>query len=197
MEHSVEELIELKVDLKGKTKKYGNDVTVGDYSYGNFNVLTWKCDQKTRLIIGKFCSIAYGTTFLLGGEHRPDFVTTYPFNRLVKSFEYIKGQPTTKGDIIVGNDVWIGDKAHIVSGVHIGDGAVIGAESVVTKDVPPYAIVAGNPAKFIRFRFDFDTIDKLLKIKWWDFSEEELINAIPLLQSQNIEEFINRYYVEE
>ena len=151
-------------------------------------------DNKTKLKIGKFCSIAEGVTFLLGGEHRIDFTTTYPFNALLKSFNYIEGHPHTKGDIIVENDVWIGINAKILSNVKIGNGAVIGANALVTKDVPPYAIVAGNPSRIIKYRFDENTIEKLQKIKWWNFKEEELIKVIPLLQSKNIQDFINKYY---
>lgn len=193
MDNAVEELLFLKKDLAGKTKKYGSNVSVGDYTYVNFKVNSYSGDVETKLNIGKFCSIAVGVEFTLGGEHRVDFATTYPFNRLVKSFNYIKGSPITKGDINIGNDVWIGENAHIMSGVTIGDGAVVGSEALVTKDVPPYAIVGGNPAKVIKYRFDSETIEKLLKIKWWDFSEEELVKAIPLLQSTDISEFLRTY----
>lgn len=107
--------------------------------------------------------------FLLGGEHRADWITTYPFNALFGEGAHITGHPSSKGDIVVGNDVWIGYQSCILSGVTIGNGAIIGAKSVVTKDVPPYAIVAGNPAKFIRYRFPQETIDKLEHLAWWDW----------------------------
>ena len=193
MNIAIDELLELKKDLAGKTGKYGSNVSIGDYTYVNFRVNNYKSDKETYLKIGKFCSIAVGTVFTLGGEHRGDFATTYPFNRLIKSFNYIEGTPITKGDIIVGNDVWIGENAHIMSGVTIGDGAIVGSEALVTKDVPPYAIVGGNPAKIIKYRFDEYTIEKLLKIKWWDFDEDELVKIIPLLLSTNIQELIRRY----
>ena len=193
MDMVVQELLDLKNDLAGKTRKYGSDVSIGDYTYVNFKVNSYNSDVKSRLVIGKFCSIAVGVVFTLGGEHRSDFATTYPFNRLLKSFNYITGTPTSKGDIIVGNDVWIGENAHIMSGVTIGDGAIVGSEALVTKDVPPYAIVGGNPAKVIKYRFDQYTINELLKIKWWDFDEEELVKVIPLLLSTDIDELIRRY----
>ena len=177
MNIAIDELLELKKDLAGKTGKYGSNVSIGDYTYVNFRVNNYKSDKETYLKIGKFCSITIGTVFTLGGEHRGDFVTTYPFNRLIKSF----------------NDVWIGENAHIMSGVTIGDGAIVGSEALVTKDVPPYAIVGGNPAKIIKYRFDEYTIEKLLKIKWWDFDEDELVKIIPLLLSTNIQELIRRY----
>ncbi|WP_442920484.1 CatB-related O-acetyltransferase [Methanobrevibacter sp.] len=94
---------------------------------------------------------------------------------------------------MVGNDVWIGSDAKILSGTKINDGSIIGANSIVTKDVPPYAIVAGNPAKIIRYRFNNEIIEKLLEIKWWNFKEEELIKVIPLLQSNDIKEFLLKY----
>ena len=185
------ELIKLKKRLHEKFKNTSENVSIGDYTYGNFEIREW--DNKTKLKIGKYCSIADGVIFLLGGEHRSDFITTYPFNALLKNFNYIEGHPHTKGNITIGNDVWIGSEAKILSGVNIEDGAIIGANSIVTKDVPPYAIAAGNPAKIVRYRFDEITINKLLKIKWWDFDEKEIIEIIPLLQSENIQKLIDKY----
>src|SRR5208283_2957437 len=105
-----------------------------------------------------FCSIAPNrVTIVLGGQHRPDWVSSYPFNDLFIEFKRFKGSPVSKGDVIIGNDVWIGLDAVILSGIKIGDGAVIGSNALVTKDVPPYAIVGGNPAKLIRYRFDEET----------------------------------------
>lgn len=185
------ELIKLKERMHEKFKNTSENVSIGDYTYGNFEIREW--DNKTKLKIGKYCSIADGVIFLLGGEHRSDFITTYPFNALLKNFNYIGGHPHTKGNITIGNDVWIGSEAKILSGVNIGDGAIIGANSIVTKDVPPYAIAAGNPAKIVRYRFDEITINKLLKIKWWDFDEKEIIEIIPLLQSENMQKLIDKY----
>lgn len=150
-------------------------VIVGKHSYGFPNVYTW--DEKTRLEIGKFCSIAEGVTFILGGEHRMDWITTYPFSAVGKAWkgaESITGHPASKGDIVVGNDVWIGHGALILSGVRIGDGAVIGAGSVVNKNVDDYAIVAGNPARFIRFRFDEDIRFGLKQLAWWDWPDKKI-----------------------
>ncbi|MNJ59998.1 Virginiamycin A acetyltransferase [compost metagenome] len=125
----------------------------------------------TKLIIGKFCSIAPETRFMMdGGNHRMDG-STFPFNLFGNGWEEFT--PTLeelpiKGDTIIGNDVWIGRRATIMPGVRIGDGAIVGAEAVVTKDVEPYTIVGGNPAKEIRKRFSPDVIQELLEIKWWD-----------------------------
>jgi acetyltransferase-like isoleucine patch superfamily enzyme len=167
---------------------------IGKFSYGNptihFN------ETKSSLKIGRFCSIATGVTILLGGEHTPDWVTTYPFNNFFKDFEAL-APSGTKGDVTIGNDVWIGLNALILSGVCIGDGAVIGANAVVTRDVAPYAIVAGNPARVIKKRFDDETIEKLLKIKWWNWNLQKVKENMPLMMSNRIDEFIQRNYVEE
>jgi virginiamycin A acetyltransferase len=146
--------------------------SIGKFSYGNPKIIAW--DKKNVLKIGNFCSIADGVIIVLGGEHRIDWVTTYPFNKNLKDCCHFTGHPATKGDIIIGNDVWIGLNATILSGVTIGDGAVIGANSLVARDVEPYTIVAGNPARSIRKRFSQQTIDKLLRIKWWDWEIEKI-----------------------
>ena len=186
----VKQLIELKERLHESYKNYSDNIAVGDYTYGSFEAKDF--GDKTKLTIGKFCSFAEHVTFILGGEHRSDFATTYPFNVLVDEFKYIKGHPASKGNITVGNDVWIGFNSIILSGVTIGDGAIIGANSLVTKDVEPYAIYAGNPAKFIRYIFDRDTIDKLLKLKWWDYDEKQLVKIIPILQSNNFDKLLKK-----
>ena len=182
---AINNLIALKNKLNEQKKSYLTEyITVGDYTYGKPKVKKYAGNMKLK--IGKFCSIANDVIFLLGGEHRADWISTYPFNFLVKDFSYIKGHPKIKGDINVGNDVWIGHGVKILSGVNIGDGAVIGANTLVTKDVPNYAIVAGNPAQIIHYRFDEDTIKKLEKIKWWNFKEDKLVKIIPLLQNNDI-----------
>lgn len=175
LENKIKELLKLKEDWAERNQKFGEDVSVGDYTYGDFKVLTWFRCEKTKLTIGKFCSISSDVVFFLGGEHRSDFISTCPFNILLHSFEYIEGHPNTKRDIIVGNDVWICAGANILSGVKIGDGAIVGAESVVTKDVPPYAIVAGNPARIIRYRFDADIVNKLIKLTCGILKKKKLL----------------------
>lgn len=157
----------------------GKNVWVGDFSYGKPDIKHW--GENSSLFIGKFCSIAEQVTIFLGGEHRTDWVTTYPFNYFLAEHAANRGHPKTKGDVVIGNDVWIGMGATILSGVRIGDGAVIGARALVSKDVPPYAIVAGNPAKVIRRRFADGVINRLLEIRWWDWPIPQIEAAIPLL----------------
>ena len=163
---------------------------VGRWTYGVPEVVSW--DQGTKLEIGSFCSISKGVKILLGGEHRTDWISTFPFNLLWEEAKDIPGHPSTKGDVIIENDVWIGTDSIILSGIRIGNGSVVGARSVVTKDVPPYAIVAGNPAKVIRYRFEERVIEELLKIRWWEWEDEKIARFIPELLSDNINVFIEK-----
>ncbi|MFD2133438.1 Vat family streptogramin A O-acetyltransferase [Pseudogracilibacillus auburnensis] len=143
-----------------------------------------------RLIIGKFCSIGPGVTFIMNGaNHRMDG-STYPFNIFGNGWE--KYTPTLdmlplKGDTVIGNDVWIGLDATIMPGVNVGDGAIIGAKSIVTKDVEPYTIVGGNPAKKIKKRFSESKIKELLKIKWWDLENEVIFDNIDAILSLDVD----------
>jgi acetyltransferase-like isoleucine patch superfamily enzyme len=164
---------------------------VGDWTYGKPLVYNW--GTGTKLSVGKFCSFADGVKIILGGEHRTDWVSTYPFNVLFDAARSIKGHPATKGDVVIGNDVWIGSQAMILSGVTIGDGAVIGAGSIVCKDVAPYSVVAGNPARQIRLRFNEETVSALLKIAWWNWPIDKIEETLPLLLSDNLPELIKRY----
>lgn len=176
------------------------DITVGDYTYyarenetDDFfsdNILYYRKNHG-KLNIGKFCSIAHGTQFIMSAaNHSTSSFSTYPFNIVEDDWKDKLGMTLAdmphRGDTVIGSDVWIGRDATIMSGVHISDGAVIGAKAVVAKDVPPYAIVVGNPAKIIKYRFDQDTIDFLLRLQWWDFSKEQLDEAIPFLTSVDL-----------
>lgn len=153
-------------------------VEVGNASYGELNVISFA--NKCRLYIGNYVSIAQEVVFLLDVEHRLDCISTYPFK--VKTVKLCKAEAFGKGDIIVDDDVWIGYRAIILSGVHLGKGAIIAAGAVVTKDVPPYAIVGGNPAKVIKYRFDKNIIDKLME---FDFEK---------LENDFVKENIDRFY---
>lgn len=162
---------------------------IGNYTYGTPRIYDW--NEGAKLTIGKYCSIAEGVCIFLGGNHRTDWVSMYPFPDFFPEASHITGHPQTKGDVIIGSDVWIGNGAVIMSGVKIGSGAVIGARSLVTKNVEPFSIVAGNPAKHIKYRFDDTTINKLLKISWWNWPESKILGKIDLLLSNNIDKFID------
>lgn len=178
------------------------NIIVGDYTmYNDFvnnptdfeknNVLYHYKINSDKLIIGKFCSIACGAKFIFtSANHSLSSLSTYPFPLFFEewnlSVKDITSAWDNKGDIIIGNDVWIGYEAVILSGVKIGDGAIIGARAVVTKDVKPYSIVGGVPAKKIRMRYSDEDILKLLKIRWWDYSKEKLKEIIPIIKEGNI-----------
>jgi len=148
-------------------------VRIGRHTYGKPIIFAWNHD--TKLIIGNFCSISEDVKILLGGEHSLDTVTTYPFNIFRSTWgNDLKGSTKSKGDVQIGNDVWLGHSCIILSGVTIGNGAVVAAGSVVVKDVPSFAIVGGNPASVIRFRFDTKTISELEGSKWWDWSDAKV-----------------------
>ena len=178
-------------------------ITVGDYTiYDDFvndprdfqrnNVLYHYPINQERLTIGKFCSIACGAKFLFNSaNHALGSLSTYPFPIFFEEWglpvEDIPRAWDNKGDIVVGNDVWIGYEAVILAGVTIGDGAVVGARAVVTKDVPPYAIVGGVPAKPIRKRFSGGVIQRLLALKWWDWPVERIAANLEAIQSGDIQ----------
>ena len=170
-------------------------IIVGDFTYiadSDFeshvtHLYEWNGD---RLIIGKFCQIAAGVEFVMNGaNHQMNAVSTFPFFTLEgwNASAPQKSDMPLKGDTVIGNDVWIGQNATIMPGVHIGDGAIIGANSLVSKDVEPYTIVAGNPIRIIRKRFDDELIDLLERFKWWDKSIEEINNLIPILTNGDLE----------
>ena len=156
------------------------------------NVLYHYPINKDKLVIGKFCSIACGAKFLFtSANHTMKSLSTYPFPLFFEEWGLDKKDVTkswdNKGDIIIGNDVWIGYEAVILSGVTIGDGAIIGTRALVTKDVPPYTIVGGMPAKIIRKRFEEETINLLLEKKWWNWSREKIAKNIKNIQNGCIE----------
>ena len=178
------------------------NIKAGDYTmYNDFvndprdfqknNVLYHYPINRDRLIIGKFCSIACGAKFIFtSANHKLGSLSTYPFPLFFEEWELDKANVTdswdNKGDIVIGNDVWIGYEAVIMQGVTIGDGAIIGTRAVVTKDVPPYTIVGGIPAKTIRKRFSDEVISRLLEIKWWEWSDERIRENISAIRSGSI-----------
>lgn len=158
---------------------------IGDYSIGEPTVALYNA---SRLIVGRYCSIAAGATLMLGGNHRSDFVTTSFIDRPVGIGP--NEAPYTRGDIVIGSDVWIGRNATVLSGVTIGDGAVVGAGAVVLNDVPPYGIVFGNPARLMRKRFSDGDIEALLALRWWDLDHEQVRALKPLLHSTDLAAFV-------
>jgi len=163
-------------------------VSVGSFSYGTLNVFSWG-HKAEGLKIGSFVSIADGVKFILGGNHSFDSILTYPFK--VKIFGE-KSEATSKGIILIGDDVWIGIDSLILSGISIGRGAVIAARSVITKDIPPYAIVGGNPAKIIKYRFAKETINKLLEVDFSIFTKELIGNKLELFYSKVDSNMMNK-----
>ncbi|WVT77561.1 CatB-related O-acetyltransferase (plasmid) [Sinorhizobium chiapasense] len=175
-------------------------VTVGRFSYGieNINVLQW--NEGAALTIGSFCSIAKNVSVFLGGNHRSDWISTFPFGHIFHQqlgrFD-IDGHPATNGSVTIGHDVWIGNGVTIMSGIHVGHGAVIAANSHVTKNVDDYTIVGGNPAQILRYRFPSPVVDRLLTLKWWDLPIDIIKSIIPILSSKPnidvLEELIHTY----
>ncbi len=182
-------------------------IIVGDYTYYddpedvyNFekNVLYLFEFMGDQLIIGKFCQIATGVRFIMNGSnHAMNGFSTYPFKVFGAAWaEKDRMQVVSKGDTVIGNDVWIGNGATIMQGVKIGDGAIIGTNSLVTKDVEPYTIVGGNPAKEIRKRFDEETIRLLLAVKWWDWDVQKITDNLEVITHGKIDE-LKRIYENE
>jgi len=175
--------------LAAEVRRHG--WSVGDYSYGRPRVRHW--GEGAGLSIGRFCSIADGVEILLGGNHPSDMVTTYPFFAfpdLWPGAPHPDGFPFAKGDVVIGSDVWLGTGATILSGVTIGHGAIVAAKAVVSRDVPPYAVVAGSPARVVRIRFDDATVAALLDSRWWDLPADRIRRLVPLLQSRDIAAFL-------
>lgn len=178
----IKKIIKLALFRSQWQKKYpGSDITpqnifdldivkAGKWSYGELNVVAFS--NKSKLVIGNCVSIAQNVSFVLDGEHYLNHISTFPFK--VKVLKNSESESFSKGDIIVDDDVWVGYGATIMSGVHIGQGAVVAAGAVVTKDVPPYAIVGGVPAKVIKYRFEPEMIEELLKIDYSKLTKEEI-----------------------
>ncbi len=183
-----DKLVFLKNFVKAK------NIIVGDYTYFDdrrhgpekfeeYNVLYNYDFSKVKLIIGKFCAIAAETKFIMTGDHKLDAISTYPFPIFENGWEtaYRIDELPVKGDIVVGSDVWFGYDCLIKGGVKIGHGAIIASRAVVVKDVPPYAIVGGNPAKVVKMRFDDKTIERLIRIAWWDWDIEKINRNLSLI----------------
>lgn len=176
--------------LVGEYTMY-NDFVNDPKAFQENNVLYHYPVNRDRLVIGKFCSIACGAKFLFtSANHTMKSLSTYPFPLFFEEWGMDKANVTDawdhKGDIVIGNDVWIGYEAVVLSGVTIGDGAIIGARAVVTKDIAPYTIVAGIPAKPVRKRFSEEAVSLLLEIKWWEWPYERIRENLSAIQTGNI-----------
>jgi acetyltransferase-like isoleucine patch superfamily enzyme len=168
----------------------GGGISIGRYTYGAPMVRWW--GEPANLSIGKYCSIADGVEIFLGGNHRTDWVSTFPFPvfREWPEARNIKGHPGTKGDVTIGHDVWLGAGCVVLSGVTIGNGAVVGCRAVVTRDVPDYAIVAGNPATIMKMRFDPETVDRLLETAWWNWDPAMVRKNLGPMLSADVKNFL-------
>lgn len=178
-------------------------IIVGDYTYYHDPIDVYNFEKNVlylhelqygldtpldKLIIGKFCQIATGARFIMNAaNHDMDGISTYPFKIFGKSWTSAHMNRIYKGNIMIGNDVWIGNSALFLQGIKVGDGAIIGAASVVTKDVAPYTIVAGNPAREIRKRFEQEIVDYLLELQWWNWSIEKITAHLEALTTGNLQ----------
>lgn len=180
------------------------NIIVGDYTYYDDSVDSEHFENHVthhydfvgdKLVIGKFCAIAKGVEFVMNGaNHRMCSVSTYPFNIMGGGWE--KSAPDLddlplKGDTVVGNDVWIGQNVTVMAGSHIGDGSIIGANSTVAGEIPPYSVAVGNPCRVIKTRFDKDTVEFLLNLKWWDWDAEKIFENLEALTSADITKIKN------
>lgn len=171
---------------------------VGKYTYGHDQITIFSWGEGYGLKIGSYCSIAGGCRVFTGGNHNKNRITTYPFGTHFKNIfdnPNVITLPISNGNVIIGNDVWIGAFVTIMSGVNIGDGAILACNSHIVKDVEPYTIVGGNPAKLIKYRFSKEVIDELLKIKWWDWPENKINENTDLLCNEYINAFINKHKI--
>ena len=163
---------------------YPGRYAFGIGSYGVPEILDW--NEGSTLEIGAFCSIAQNVQIFLGGHHRTDYLSTFPFATLIPEAGKAAPVSFSKGNVVIGSDVWLCTDCKVLSGVRIGHGAVIATGAVVTRDVEPYSMVAGNPARHVRWRHDAEARATLLKLAWWDWPEDDIVAAAPLLSSTDL-----------
>lgn len=170
-------------------------IKIGRHSYGikAGTILFVKSDTLPNVEIGNFCSFAEGVKLLVNLDHNLNYPSTFPFKTLfLRNSERLNKDATSKGPIKIGHDVWIGQDSIVLSGVEIGTGAVIGAGAVVTKDIPPYAVAVGVPAKVIKYRFSKNIILRLLRSEWWDLPDSDLMSLKDLFYTDNIDSFLKK-----
>lgn len=203
MKQYLQKIINLLVDIlpiSTRSKNLRGLIKKGWLSIGDYTYQWWllKIDvyhgSEAKVKIGKFCSISEGVRIITGGIHPVDWISTFPFrNQFNLPGKNLDGMPSTRGDVIIGNDVWIGTGVTILSGVNIGNGSIIATGAIVTKDVPAYSIVAGIPAKVVRYRFSKEYIIFLEKLKWWDWNIDEILKHVDILSSNNIDSIKERW----
>lgn len=184
--------IKRKLGIKARPRMLADiypQYRIGAGSYGDLEIVDY--GEGTTFTMGSYCSVADGAKVHLGGGHRTDWVTTYPFSVLEDRLSHIPGHPVTRGDVNIGNDVWLAADCTILSGVTIGDGAVVMNGATVARDVAPYAIAGGMPAQEKAKRFDDPTIARLLAIKWWDWDYERIVAAGEHLLADDISQFLD------
>jgi acetyltransferase-like isoleucine patch superfamily enzyme len=201
MLHKIIIKLVLWLDKKQKSSVIANEYSAlrtkgllefGEHSYGTPKIHSYEGSQ-AKVSIGKFCSIAPNVNIITGGIHPINNVSLFPFRiKWTLKGAFKDGIPSTNGPVIIGHDVWISTGVTILSGINIGHGAVIAAGALVTKDVPPFAVVGGNPAKIIRYRFSDEHIASLLRIAWWDWKKDKIATEIDALNSGDIDGFIKK-----
>lgn len=182
--------LRVKLGLKKNPLPPLPGVDIGRHTYGLVKTSFWGAHEKSPIRIGSFCSVGPGVLFLGAAEHRIDTASSYPF-RLVDGKIRNGAEAFSKGPTTVGHDVWFGARCIILGGVTIGNGAVIGAGSIVTRDIPAYAVAVGNPARVIRYRFAPDVIERLQALEWWEWSDDLIGERVAILTAMNAEHFLD------
>ncbi len=166
---------------------------IGPHTYGKPQIISFAGDNGS-VTIGNYCSVARNVKIIVGGNHRTDWISTFPLRIAFNLPEkYEDGHPQSNGPVRIGNDVWLGYGCTIMSGITIGDGAVVASNSLVVKDIPPYAIAGGNPADIIKYRFEKIEIESLMSIRWWEWDDKRVLKNVDLICASNIKAFIDKH----